>query len=173
MNEKQLLLDSLRESRTAFVSALDGVTEAEAIGKPGPDQWSVLECAEHVVIAEALMFRLVSHGSPSTEPAPGDRGREERIRAAAVDRSRKFVAPQLALPRGRFASVSEAAEQFLASRACTVRFVESCSDDLRSLSTVHPAFGRITCQECLLYLIAHPARHAQQIREIRRQIAVK
>jgi RNase P subunit RPR2 len=71
-------------------------------------------------------------------------------------------------PRGRFASLAAAMEQFVASRERAIRYVESCADDLRGLSTVHPAFGRITCHECLLLLIGHPVRHAEQIREIRR-----
>jgi len=168
-SEKRLLLDALRESRQAFLAALDGVPEAEAVWKPGPDQWSVLECAEHVAVAEGLMFRLVTDGTPITEPAPVDRNREERFRkgALAPDRSRKFVAPAGTGPCGRFASLSEAAEQFTASRERAIRFVEACTEDLRSLSTVHPFAGRITCQECLWLLIGHPLRHAEQVREIR------
>ena len=168
-NEKRVLLDSLRQSQAAFVGALDGVSEAEAVWKPAPDQWSVLECAEHVAVAEALMFGLVSNGTPIAEPAPDDRSREERFRKAALapDRSRKFAAPETTRPHGRFASLSEAVAQFVASRERAIRYVETCSEDLRSLSTVHPFAGRITCQECLWLLIGHPVRHAEQIREIR------
>ncbi|MGA2186203.1 MAG: DinB family protein [Bryobacteraceae bacterium] len=166
-NEKRTLLDSLRQSQEAFVNALDGVSEAEAVWKPAPDRWSVLECAEHVAVAETLMFRAVRHGTPIAAPAPDDGSRVDRFRNAAPDRSRKYVAPELVQPRGRFASVFEAVEQFVASRERTIRYVQSCSEDLRSLSTVHPFVGRITCQECLWLLIGHPVRHAEQIREIR------
>ena len=152
-----------------FVSALDGVSEAEAVWKPAPDRWSALECAEHVAVAEALMFRAVRHPTPIAAPAPDDRSREERVRkgALAPDRSRKGVAPEGTGPRGRFASLSEAVAQFVASRERAIRYVETCSEDLRSLSTMHPFVGRITCQECLWLLIGHPVRHAEQIREIR------
>jgi hypothetical protein len=166
-NEKRLLLESLRLSQEAFLGALDGVTEAEAVWKPVPERWSVLECTEHVAIAEGLMFRAVGHGTPIADPATHDRGREERFRNEAVDRRRRFVAPEMTQPRGRFASLAAAMEQFVASRERAIRYVESCADDLRGLSTVHPAFGRITCHECLLLLIGHPVRHAEQIREIR------
>jgi hypothetical protein len=166
-NEKQALLDSLRQSQAAFMSALDRVSEAEAAWEPAPDRWSVLECAEHVEVAEALMLRAIRHGKPITAPAPDNRSREERFRKGALDRSRKLAAPEAAQPRGRYASLSEAVGQFVASRERAIRYVETCSEDLRSLSTVHPAFGRVTCQECLWLLIGHPARHAEQIREIR------
>jgi hypothetical protein len=167
MSDKQLLLDSLRQSRDAFLSALDGVREAEAVWKPEPGRWSMLECAEHVAIAEAAMFRAVRHGTPIVEPAPADGTREERFRTGALDRGRKFAAPEGALPRGRFATLAEAVEQFVATRERTILYVDSCAEDLRGLSTVHPAFGRVTYLECLWLLIGHPVRHAEQIREIR------
>ena len=167
MNEKQQLLDALRESRDALVSSLDGVSDAEALWTPGPGQWSILECVEHVAIAEPLLFRGVSRGKPITEPAPDDLTREERFRSGALDRSRKLTGPEPVQPHGRFASVSEAVAHFVAAREQTIAWVESCSEDLRSKSTMHPLFGRITCQECLALLIGHPARHAAQIREIR------
>ena len=55
----------------------------------------------------------------------------------------------------------------MARRERTIHWVESCLEDLRTLSMVHPAAGHITCCECLWVLIAHPVRHAEQIREIR------
>jgi uncharacterized damage-inducible protein DinB len=166
-SERLTLIDALRQSRQTFLNALEGVTEAEAVAKPQPDRWSILECAEHVAFVESRMLQLVSNGSPITDSAQDGHSREERFRKGALDRSRKFVAPELARPRGRFASVSEAVDQFMDSRERSIRYVESCSEDLRSLSTLHPAFGPITCQECLWLLIGHPVRHAEQIREIR------
>jgi hypothetical protein len=77
------------------------------------------------------------------------------------------VAPELVRPSGRFASLAEAVEQFVSRRERTIQWVESCSEDLRGLSTLHPAAGQINCYECLWLLIGHPARHAEQIREIR------
>jgi hypothetical protein len=165
--DRRLLLQSLRESREVFLRALGGVTETEAAWKPAPDRWSIFECAEHVVIAESGMFRGIREGTPVTEPGLADADREKRLRAAAADRNRKWVAPELVRPSGRFASLAEATAQFVERRERTIRWVESCPEDLRTLSTLHPAAGRITCHECLWVLIAHPVRHAEQIREIR------
>ena len=110
---------------------------------------------------------MVRGGTPIDGSAAHDREREERIKSNGQDRSRKLVAPERACPSGRFPSLSEAVDHFVKSRAQTVQFVESCQDDLRRLSTPHPVFGQITCQECLLLLIGHPIRHAGQVREIR------
>jgi hypothetical protein len=165
--DRRLLLQSLRDSQEVFLRALDGVTEQEAAWKPAPDRWSILECAEHVAAAESGMFRGVRQGTPVKEPGFADAGREARLRAAAADRSKKRVAPEPVRPSGRFASLAEAVEQFTERRECTIRWVESCPDDLRAVSMLHPVAGRITCHECLWLMIAHPVRHAEQVREIR------
>jgi hypothetical protein len=165
--DRRLLLEALGESRETFLRALDRVTEAEAVWKPAPGRWSIFECAEHVAVAESGMFRGVRHGTPVTEAGFADPAREQRIRRAAANRNRKWVAPEPVRPSGRFASLAEATAQFVERRERTIRWVESCPENLRTLSMVHPAAGRITCYECLWVLIAHPVRHAEQIRETR------
>jgi hypothetical protein len=165
--DRRLLLHSLRESQEVFQRALGGVTEAEAVWKPGADRWSILECTEHVAVAESGMFRGVRQGTPITEPGIADADREKRLRAAAADRTRKRSAPEPVRPSGRFASLAEAIAEFAERRERTIRWVESCPDDLRTVSMVHPVAGRITCHDCLWVIIAHPVRHAEQIREIR------
>ena len=161
------LLDALRESREEFLRAVEGMIDEEATWKPAPNRWSVLDCAEHVAMAESGMFRAVRDGTPATEPTPNNEGRKQRLMAAAVNRERKWVAPEPVRPNGRFASLAEAVEQFVSKRERTIRWMESCTDDLASLLTDHPVAGRITCEECLWLLIGHPLRHAAQIREIR------
>jgi len=58
-------------------------------------------------------------------------------------------------------------ESFLTTRQQTVRFVESCGEDLRAKPMTHPLMGAINCHEALLLIAVHPRRHALQIREIR------
>jgi hypothetical protein len=106
--DRRLLLEALGESREIFLRALDRVTETEAVWKPAADRWSIFECVEHVAIAESGMFRGVRQGTPGTEAGFADPAREERIRAAAADRTRKWVAPEPVRPSDRFASLAEA-----------------------------------------------------------------
>jgi len=165
--DRQLFLEGLQESRESFLSSLSGVSDAEAVWKPAEDRWSILECAEHVAAVEGGMLRLIGKGVPLDAAVPHDPSREENIRKNAANRSRPLAAPELAHPRGRFVALSDAVEQFTKRREESTRYVESCSDDLRRLAVLHPVFGEITCHECLWLLIGHPARHAEQIREIR------
>jgi hypothetical protein len=94
-------------------------------------------------------------------------GREEGFLIRGTDRSKKFIAPETARPTGRFGKLADAVNAFQANRSRTIAYIESCRDELRDLETAHPLFGPVTARECLALLTVHPARHAQQVRELR------
>jgi len=164
--DRQQILKLLAESREALLSAAANVSEEKARVRPAPDQWSVLDCVEHVAITEHFMFTSIA---TKLAPAPpsGDRGREELFLREVASRSRKISAPDRAHPTGRFPTLAAALEQFNQSRARSIDFVEHCDKDLRAHTAPHPLFGPITGQEYLIILALHPARHAAQIREVR------
>ena len=85
----------------------------------------------------------------------------------AVDRSRRHDAPAPTRPRGRYATLEEAAAKFRSNLDATLVFVTTCAVDLRTLETTHPIGGLMTASECLRVLAAHPLRHAAQVRELR------
>ena len=160
------LIEKLTASRDAYLAALAGVTEEQAAVKPSDGGWSILECAEHVAIAERnLLHRLVSTSTPLT--AGPQRNLEAIILARGADRTRKFDAPQPARPTGRFATLDEARAAFQKERAQAIAWLEACAVDLRLRSVEHPAFGPVTGYEMVLFAAMHPVRHALQIRELR------
>lgn len=165
--EKQFLLESLRASRDTLIHVVDGVREDLALKSPGPGRWSILECAEHINLAEDHMFGLLMTGERAVEPVI-NLGRERLIQERGADRSRRFEAPDVAIPAGRFSTLQDAVSHFLKSREETIRFVEECSEDLRGLMMDHPVVGRVNGYETLLLMAAHSLRHAGQIEEIRR-----
>ncbi len=164
--DREQILKLLAESRKALFAAAANVSEEKARVRPAPDQWSVLDCVEHVAITEHFMFTIIA---TKLTPAPpsGDRGREELFLREVANRSRKVSAPERAHPTGRFPTLAAALEQFSQSRARSIDFVEHCDKDLRAHTAPHPLFGPITGQEYLIILALHPARHAAQIREVR------
>jgi hypothetical protein len=160
------ILNALRRSQQAFLNALDGITEDQAAKRPGPDRWSALECAEHVAVSEDFLRSRMMQAEHAGAPVV-NKLREAGILARGPDRTRPGVSPEAVRPTGRFANLSDAVRHFLASRAATIRYVENCSEDLRSMLTTHPLLGPVNCQETLLLIVVHPQRHAKQIDEIR------
>ena len=164
--EKIEILDALRRSRQSFLDALNGVTDGLAARSPGANRWSVLQCAEHVAVSEDYLFSLIMQAKDTEVPVV-NKSREALILARVADRSRPSISPEAVRPTGRFSTLADAVQHFLASRDHTIWFVEGCAEDLRSKLTTHPLLGPINCHLVLLLMVVHPERHAKQIDEVR------
>jgi len=165
--EKQDILNRLDEGRKALSEALAGVDEQMAVWKPMPAAWSILECVEHLAVAEEfLLGRLLA--ARAAEPALPNAARESRILARGMDRTTRMESPAVGRPRGQYAHLQDAFTGFCAVRARTVDWVAGYEGDLRSRVTDHPLIpGPVNCYEVLLIVSVHPRRHAEQIRAIR------
>jgi len=169
--DREHILKLLAESRDALLAGAAGLTDEQARIRPAPNQWSVLDCVEHVAITEHFMLTMIAT-KLAPAAASGDRSREELFLHEVTNRARKVGAPDRAHPTGRFPTLAAALEQFNQSRARSIDFVEHCDKDLRAHTAPHPLFGPITGQEYLIILALHPARHAAQIREVRQSLGL-
>ncbi len=165
-DEKQEMLASLEQGRAALLIALEGVSSEMSVQLPGPGKWSILQCVEHLALAEDYLFGQISDAVPSETPLFYPQ-REAAIRLRGPDRSTRIESPEQAIPCGRFTRLPDALQHFLASRERSIYFVANCLDDLRSRLTSHPLLGKVNCYETLLLIAAHPLRHIQQIQEIK------
>jgi hypothetical protein len=165
-HERQAILASMEKGSTALLNALHGVKEELAMRVPGPGRWSVLQCAEHVAVAEDHLFSMITASERSDTPLINEQ-REVLIATQGPDRTIRRESPEDAKPTGRFSNLSEAVQHFLAGRDRTIQFVNTNNEDLRSRITTHPLMGTINCYEVLLLMAVHPARHAKQIEEIK------
>ncbi len=168
--EKVEVLRQLQAGRDAMGAALAGMDDAMAAHKPSRETWSILDCVEHMVITEKYLLTRLQAAEHAERPFEKSR-REGKIALLAADRSRRIEAPEQAHPHGHFATLSEAVAAFDATRAEVKSWVENCAGDPRCMLTDHPLIvGPVTCAETLIMIAAHPARHAQQIEEIRAQL---
>jgi len=169
-DERLELLKDLRSGKMALAQVLEGVSEEMASRKPAPDRWSILECMEHLAVAESYMLKMTLAAVEVAEPRMNAM-REKAIRERGADRTRRVESPEVARPAGRFATLAKAADAFNVSRDQAIAFVEKSGDDLRAKITEHPLIGAVNCYENLLIMAAHPLRHSKQIQEIRDAIA--
>ena len=164
------IVNALQRGQEALLAALEGITEELAAKRAAQERWSTLECVEHLALAEDYLRSRILQAEHAGSPVVNKR-REAAILARGADRTRPLVSPEAVRPTGRFASLSDALRYFLDSRAETIRYLENCSGDLRSMVTTHPLLGSVNCQETLLLIAVHPERHARQIDEIRAALA--
>jgi hypothetical protein len=168
--DKQEILESLESGRDALLAALDGLTEDVATRAPRPGKWSVLECVEHLFLAEEFLLEQIAVAQPSEVPV-GSRAREARILQRGTDRTSRLEAPETARPTGRFPTLAAALRSFVEVHDRTVRHVRELEEDPRMLTANHPLIGRVNCYEMFLIIAIHPHRHAAQIREAREAIS--
>lgn len=164
--EKSEIVQCLEDSRTDFRAAAEGVSESQAKVRPAPGQWSVLDCVEHIVIAEGRFLGWLQN--PLAEPPPPmNKEKEAMLLMGVSGRSQRVQAPEPVHPTGRFATLAEALAQFDAARANSIQFAESTGAGLYSLAAKHAFFGAVNGAEVMVLIAAHARRHAAQIREIR------
>jgi len=167
--ERSKTLTWLEDSRQEFLAAIEGVTEQQWKWKPAPDRWSVGEVAEHIVIAEALLFATVQKAIGSA-PNPAweeqTKGKTERLVAVLAPRLGKAQAPEAIVPKGGM-TLAQVKERFEKQRAEMVKFARQTSAPLKQYTIDNPFFGTLNGYQWLIYSPLHTMRHDKQIAEVK------
>jgi DinB superfamily len=168
--ERAQLLSQLKSSEAGLLTSIKGLTPAQWTFKPSPDAWSVQECAEHLILAEDLIFDEARKtlGTPAVArlqnaTSEGDR----QIVAQMEDRSKKAKAPKVIQPAGKLPTPESAAQEFKLRRDKTIAYVKTTNDPLRVHVGDGPSGATADVYQFLLELAAHSVRHTAQIREVK------
>jgi uncharacterized damage-inducible protein DinB len=169
--ERTKVLGYLADSRAEFLAAIDGVSEAQWKWKPTPTRWSVGEVAEHIVLAEALIFSTVQRAVAS--PANADweeqtKGKTDFIEKVMAPRLGKAQAPEPIVPSGQLTQ-AQVKERFEKQRAEIDQFAAGTEVALKEHTVDHPfkVFGTLNAYQWLIYIPLHTERHDKQIAEVK------
>jgi len=168
--ERKYLLTLLKSSETSFTSSITGLTEAQWTYKPSPDSWSIQECAEHLILAEDLIFnesqkvlKTPAVARLSNATSDGDR----QIVNDMEDRNKKAKAPKVLQPTDRFPTPDSAIKEFQLRRNKTIAYVKSTQDSVRIHVGDGPSGAPADVYQFLLEMAAHSVRHTAQIHEMK------
>ncbi len=103
--ERAHAIQLLRDSENEFFNLTSGLTESQWTYKPAPDRWSVGETAQHIVMAEALLFSKLEEAManpPNPDWEAKTAGKTEFIERVMPDRSHKAQAPEQIQPRDKW-----------------------------------------------------------------------
>ncbi len=167
--ERNFAMSHLHAASKRFQDSITGLSPAQWNFKPGPDRWSVAECAEHIVLSEEFLLGIVTDKLLKSPPASKDlKSNDERVLKLIQDRSQKAQAPEPLRPGGKLATPAEALSQFRPRRDRTIAYVEKTQDDLRSHVAPFPApLESIDAYQMILFIAAHTRRHTAQIDEVK------
>lgn len=160
--DRQALLDHLYKTRQLLADTLRGLTPAQAKFKPSDEQWSILECAEHLTEAEPFLFTRAMKGLEQPSGKPSATSDDNILKGWGTVVS-KVKAPPTLTPTGRWATPSDALREFDQRRAKSIQFVAETSADLRGTGCC----GGMDVYQQLLGMSAHVTRHVTQMNEVK------
>ncbi|MCI0336953.1 MAG: DinB family protein [Acidobacteria bacterium] len=169
--ERAKTIKWLKDSQQETLDALEKLSDEQLKFKPAPDRWSVIEVAEHILLAEGLLFARVQAALASetnSEWETKTKGKSEFIEKVMVNRQGRAQAPENIVPTGKL-SRTELIAKFKEARAKTYKFTEETQLPLKAHTAEHPfpVFGTLNAYQWLIYIPLHNIRHNQQIAEVK------
>ena len=166
--ERAELIELLNKSEKEFLQAVEGLNDQQWAFKPGPDRWSVAECAEHIVLAEALLFETATTSltAASDEKWESTLSKTDVLRRALPNRSTKVDAPAAIKPRQAMTRPQLMA-RFREQRARALAYAQETEAPLKAHTAANPFFGPLNAHQWLLYIPLHHLRHNLQIAEVK------
>ena len=171
------LVRHLDTNRAQLWLAVEAIAPADRERRPAPDRWSVAEVLEHLAIVEMRVttrlgdaFAAARAGGMTRDPETSSVV-DGSFLARAHDRRQRFKPGEHAEPRGGL-STMQAWSELEASRQAFLNLLEEADGlTVSGITAPHPAFGTLNFHQWAVFLGAHDARHALQIREMADQLA--
>ena len=161
----------LNDSHKQTLDLMEGLSEEQLKFKPAPEKWSVLEVAEHIYLAEGLLFGSVEKAlaeKQNPEWETKTKGKTEFLERVMVSRDRKATAPESIVPSGKLTR-DEVIAKLKESRAKSLKFAEETKLPLKAHTLDHPfpVFNTLNAYQWLIYIPLHNIRHNKQIEEVK------
>jgi len=163
--ERERAIAYLEETREEYRQLAKSLSPAQFHHKAAPDQWSVAEALEHIIVVESRVLALIERALQQPPSGKKSAQEDEKLVHGVAHRVQKFKGPDVVMPSGRWPH-DRLLEEFSAARRHSIEFTRSTSADLRQHSYPHPAFGEIDCYQWLILIPAHCQRHLSQAREV-------
>ena len=170
-DERAKAIKALEDSRDEFLSYIEKLTDAQWNFRPAPFKWTVGETAEHIALAEGLLFSAVERAIAS--PVDPDWETKSANKEPILDnllaaRKGKANAPEPIQPFRKNMTRAEIMTLFKEGRAKSLKFAKETDVPLKAHTLDHPfkIFGTLNAYQWLLYIPAHNFRHDKQIAEI-------
>ncbi|HXU37822.1 MAG TPA: DinB family protein [Blastocatellia bacterium] len=169
--ERAKAIKMLVDSQNEFLSYVEKLSDEQWNFRPAPFKWTVGETAEHIALAEGLLFSAVERAlatpvNPDWETKSA--GKESLLDNLLAARKGKANAPEPIQPFKRKMTRAEIMTMFKEGRAKSLKFAEQTDLPLKAHTFDHPfpVFGTLNAYQWLLYIPAHNLRHDKQIAEI-------
>ena len=170
-DERAKAIKMLHDSQNELLSYVEKLSDAQWNFRPSPFKWTVGETAEHIALAEGLLFGAMERAlaapiNPDWETKTA--GKEATLDNILAARRGKAQAPEPIQPLKRKMSRVDIMTLLREGRAKSLKFIETTDLPLKAHTLDHPfpIFGTLNAYQWFIYIPAHNLRHNKQIVEI-------
>ena len=169
MTDLDLALDSLDDTREAFLDRVESMTDAQRAFRPAPDAWSPVEIAEHVWRVEKATLRgldrQVRAGDDLRDLGPRTPGGLDRL-AEAMAGGMRIAMPEPEAPyiRPQGLTLAEVRVAWSETGRAWRRVAQSVPPGLAEVGVVgHSLAGPLTPAESARFAALHATHHGRQL----------
>lgn len=169
--ERAKAIKLLHDSQNELLSYIEKLTDAQWNFRPSPFKWTVGETAEHIALAEGLLYGAMERAiaapiNPDWETKSANK--EAILDKVLAGRQGRVQAPEPIQPLRRKMSRADIMTLLKDSRAKSLKFIETTDVPLKAHTLDHPfpIFGTLNAYQWFIYIPEHNLRHNKQIAEI-------
>ncbi|MEO6902067.1 MAG: DinB family protein [Bacteroidia bacterium] len=165
------LQNKIEINATHFLDSFLLLTEEQLHHKPSLNAWSILECAEHVYLANCSVSKIICTPSlpEKVENQSVELFGEGKLNHLLVNKRAvlKIPAPDYVVPKGIFKTGHDLKKQFndVINNIITQLDKTDLTKDTQTIK--HFRLGEMTKTDWVNFMIAHTNRHLLQIEEIK------
>ena len=151
---------------------VENLTDEQWSFKPAPFKWSVGETAEHIALAEGLLFGVVQQtlaSKPNPDWETKTQGKEAALEKILAARTGRAQSPGAIQPMNKKMTRPEIMTLFKDGRARSLKFIETTDASFKdhTFDNPFPVFGTLNAYQWFLYIPQHNLRHNKQIAEVK------
>jgi hypothetical protein len=170
-DQRNIILDRLEVSRREFMNCIDSLSDIQWQWKPAPGKWSIAAIAEHVSLAEEMLFGKLQealHNPIEPDWKKKTAGKTEFLLRVVARRWARARALDPLVPTGNWTR-AQAVARFHEVRRATISFAKETEAEVNARTSEHPyaTFSTMSAYQWLLYIPLHLERHMKQIDEIK------
>jgi hypothetical protein len=157
----------LDEARESFLAPIRSATELQRSFRPTPGSWSMLDVAEHLVLAEEKsLLGMLKGPPPGTTVTPVARVRMAMVLLVMKTSLRVNVPVARVLPAGSV-TLPELEARWMEARRGLETFLESMAQtEAHTARFRHPIGGWVPVGKGVTFYSGHIRHHARQVRRI-------
>jgi DinB superfamily len=170
--QRKFATEYLQTTKREFLQSIEGLTDAQLKFKAKKSKWCIMDCAEHIALAEQSLFSIVPKSLsevPDSLSRKHLRMTENKIITRLTFRLIKVKAPEVIKPSGKFATIEDIKQAFTTQRDSAIQYVATTYAPLHYHFWQHPSTGKIDLYQTIVLMSAHTKRHILQIEEVKKQ----